>query len=60
MALSVLSFSVSRLQDSLLGTAALQPSWADQPWPYKFSVSPVLRPVLTELIPVAAVFLEGG
>ena len=42
MALNVLSFSVSREQDSLLGVASLQPSWADQPWPYTFSVSPIL------------------
>jgi len=38
MALSVLSFSVNRVQDSVHGlTTTLQPSWADQPWPYKFS-----------------------
>ena len=42
MALSVLSFSVSRLEDYIHGTTSLQPSWADQPWPYKFSVSPNL------------------
>jgi hypothetical protein len=62
MTLSVLSFSVSHLQNSLLGVTPLQPSWADQPWPYKFSVSPTLGACsdwFRELNP-AVVLLEGG
>jgi hypothetical protein len=62
MALNVLSFSVRRVQDSVYGLTTLQPSWADQPWPYKFSVSPIPVMVLTrqrELNPVPE-FLEGG
>ena len=60
MTLNILSFSVSRLEDALHGITTLQPSWADQPWPYKFSVSPHLDTrTLAELNP-AAVPLEGG
>jgi hypothetical protein len=62
MALSVLSFSVRRFQDSLYGLTTLQPSWADQPWPYKFSVSSTFVTGMTgqsELSPVPEL-LEGG
>ena len=61
MALNILSFSVNRVQDSGYGVTALQPSWADQPWPYKFSVSKkkpsAFRWLVSERAPS---FLEGG
>ena len=61
MALNILSFSVSRLEDALHGITTLQPSWADQPWPYKFSVSSLIPESTSsgELNP-APVHLEGG